>query len=174
MCIHVDFHSYRIFFQRPPPNHSKEKKLMNDMYDEAVEVSQSLDQGAFSAPPGKNNFAMNKEEKNSVRNDSKDYKDSKSTQPTQGLRKDTEQTRSQTINNQLFDEALEFSHSGSDESVETTAKGKPPGKQTPAPNTATFTQQQHAQAQAAQKLAPQPQSQQPPSIQNQQKKYQEV
>lgn len=153
---------------------------MNDMYDEAVEVSQSLDQGGFSAPPGKASFAMNKDEKSSARNDAKDYKDSKSTQPSQGLRKDTEQTRSQTINNQLFDEALEFSQSGSDESIDTTAKGKPaPGKAAQAPSTATFTQQQHAQAQAqaqaAQKLAPQPQTQQPPSIQSQsQKKYQEV
>jgi hypothetical protein len=150
---------------------------MNDMYDEAVEVSQSLDQGAFSAPPSKPSFAMNKDEKASSRNDAKDYRDAKSSQPTQGLRKDTEQTRSQTINNQLFDEALEFSHSGSDESVDTTAKGKAPNKQTLAPNTATFAQQQHAQAQAqvSQKLQPQPQSQQPPSIQNQaQKKYQEV
>ena len=151
---------------------------MNDKYDEAVEVSQSVDvtMSMNKAPA----YAMNKDSDRNTK-DAKDYKgESKSSGGGGGLQRNTEQTRSQTINNSNFDEALEFSHSGSEESIDTTAKGRPVinSSKPPQSNTATFQQQQHAQAQAqslqAQKLAPQPQ----PTTQSQpaQKKpsYQEV
>lgn len=137
------------------------------MYDEAVEVSQSIDVAMSVNKP--NNFAMNKDSDRNSK-DAKDYKDSKSS-GSGGMQRNSEQTRSQTINNSNFDEALEFSHSGSEESIDTTAKGRPNNNNSKPPqsNTATFQQQQHAQAQAqtlhAQKLAPQ--AQQPQQLQPQ-------
>jgi hypothetical protein len=41
------------------------------------------------------------------------------------LKKGTEQTKSQSVMNKHFDEALEFSHSGSDDSVDTKSAEKP-------------------------------------------------
>lgn len=41
-----------------------------------------------------------------------------------GMLKQTEQTKSQSILNKPFDEALEFSHSGSDDSVDTVSEKK--------------------------------------------------
>lgn len=51
-------------------------------------------------------------------------KDSKDSKDETLLRTDTDQTRSQPILNKHFDEALEFSQSGSDESIDTTNKHK--------------------------------------------------
>lgn len=82
----------------------KERKLKNDKYDEAVEVSQSLDQSAVPKSINNNNIA------NAKNVDSKDSK---------GLTKNNEQSKSQSILNKPFDEALEFSQSNSDSSVET-------------------------------------------------------
>lgn len=84
----------------------KERKLKNDKYDEVVEVSQSLDQTALSAAP----------KPTSMYSDSKDL--------SKGLAKGSEQTKSQSVLNKPFDEALEFSHSGSEESVDTRASHK--------------------------------------------------
>jgi hypothetical protein len=90
-------------------------------------VSQSLDQvNLAAAVKAGNNINSNaakmsdskadpREAKNESKNDSK--------QP-QGLSKGNEQTRSQSILNKPFDEALEFSHSNSEDSVDT-ARDKP-------------------------------------------------
>lgn len=97
----------------------RERMLKNDRYDEAVEVSQSLDQvnlaaamknaGASNGPGAKSDI------KAGFNNDSKvGSGDAKAL-----LRTNTEQTRSQSVINKPFDEALEFSHSGSDESIDT-------------------------------------------------------
>ena len=92
-------------------NHSllqyeKERKLKNDKYDEAVEVSQSLDQKALA-------------------NMSKAKLQSEEKEVSKGMKKGTEQTKSQSVMNKHFDEALEFSHSGSDDSVDTKSADKP-------------------------------------------------
>lgn len=44
---------------------------------------------------------------------------------SKGMKKGTEQTKSQSVMNKHFDEALEFSHSGSDDSVDTKSADKP-------------------------------------------------
>jgi len=82
---------------------NREKQLKNDKYDEAVEVSQSMDQSHHIAPA---------QAKASY--DDKEYEQ-------RTTKKTNEQNRSQTLLNKPFDEALEFSQSGSDESVDTRA-----------------------------------------------------
>lgn len=82
---------------------NREKQLKNDKYDEAVEVSQSMDQSYHIAPA---------QAKASY--DDKEYEQ-------RTTKKTNEQNRSQTLLNKPFDEALEFSQSGSDESVDTRA-----------------------------------------------------
>ena len=89
----------------------RERKLQNDKYDEAVEVSQSMDQSSIAA---------GKESKIS-----KMAEDSK-TADARILQKDSEQTRSRGVLNKPFDEALEFSQSGSDDSVDTRQSEKKP------------------------------------------------
>lgn len=76
----------------------RERKLQNDKYDEAIDVSQSIDQS---------NAAMGKETKQFG-------KDEKGV-----LQRGTEQSKSHGVLNKPFDEALEFSQSGSDDSVDT-------------------------------------------------------
>jgi len=80
------------FDGRRDAKQSKEQKLTNDKYDEAVEVSQSMDQ--HITPPAKNNRPAREDIK-------------------------AELNKSNSISNRPFDEALEFSRSGSDESVDT-------------------------------------------------------
>lgn len=67
-------------------------------------MSQSMDQGAKSGGGGPGSDAKGI--------------------PSRGLASGSEQTKSQSILNRPFDEALEFSHSGSDESVDTRASEK--------------------------------------------------
>jgi hypothetical protein len=74
----------------------REQKLANDKYDEAVEVSQSMDQHA--TPPPKNTRGGGGDDKAS---------------------KQTDSTKSNSILNKPFDEALEISQSGSEESIDT-------------------------------------------------------
>jgi hypothetical protein len=71
---------------------------MNDKYDEAVDVSQSMDQGAKMEPEGK----------------SPDRTPNMSSLPEE---------KSNSFMNKPFDEALEFSQSNSDESVDTRGSG---------------------------------------------------
>ena len=76
--------------------------LQNDKYDEAIEVSQSIDQGStFSPKVSKGHSA-----KPQGRNEGKQQEESKN----------------RSIKDKPFDEALEFSHSGSDESIDTVTK----------------------------------------------------
>lgn len=82
----------------------RERKLQNDKYDEAVEVSQSIEQSGLAAA---------KELKSSKMVDDSKISDARI------LQKDSEQTRSRGVLNKPFDEALEFSQSGSDDSVDT-------------------------------------------------------
>lgn len=108
----------------------KERKLVNDRYDEAVEVSQSLDNVnlsgfAMSKPTGPTAAAGNVGSKSDAKGPATNSnpasaKESKDNQSL--LRTNTEQTKSQTVLNNRFDEALEFSQSGSDESIDTTNK----------------------------------------------------
>lgn len=80
--------------------------MKNDKYDEAIEVSQSVDQSAAFSP------------KKGARGNS----DAPST--SKGLVRGGEQSKSQSVLNKPFDEALEFSQSGSDESVDTVNEKK--------------------------------------------------
>ena len=80
----------------------KERKLRNDKYDEAIEVSQSVDQSMASPKKGPRQNPM---------------QDGPSA--PKGMVKGGEQSKSQSVLNKPFDEALEFSQSGSDESVDT-------------------------------------------------------
>ena len=95
------------------------KKLANDKYDEAVDVSQSMDQGPMSASKGINPN-RGSDAKNTARADDEDAKG-------QGMSKQSENTKSQSILNKPFDEALEFSQSGSDDSVDTRGESSSPG-----------------------------------------------
>jgi intraflagellar transport protein 46 len=81
----------------------KPKEFAFYKYDEAVDVSQSMDQS---------NLAMNKDLKRSTYNN--DVKSESNT-----LHRDSEQSKSHGILNKPFDEALELSQSGSDDSVDT-------------------------------------------------------
>jgi intraflagellar transport protein 46 len=95
----------------------KERVMKNNKFDYAVEVSQSMEQStAHAAPKPKPEAKMP--------NDTKDTKDwGGSNDDVKGLsRGDT--TKSKTVLNGPFDEALEFSQSGSDESTDTTDKQK--------------------------------------------------
>ena len=85
----------------------KERKLKNDPYDEAVDISQSFDQMAVAAAAAKKGAHQGFDDKDA-----------------KGLKKGNEQSKSQSVINKPFDEALEFSHSGSDESVDTRASQK--------------------------------------------------
>ena len=78
--------------------------MQNDKYDEAVDVSQSIDQS---------NLAGGKDIKLSGQSD-----DMKSPQ-MRSLPRNSDQSRSHGVLNKPFDEALEFSQSGSDDSVDT-------------------------------------------------------
>jgi hypothetical protein len=128
---------------------TKEKKLTNDRYDEAYEVSQSLDQSAAAVPkPRVNPVPAAKASSIPEEREAK------------GMSKNNEATKSQSvlINSSHFDEALEFSRSGSDESVDTV--GSSPGHhrhQKPAaaaaPMNSTVQQQQIPQMSAAQRAA---------------------
>jgi intraflagellar transport protein 46 len=77
--------------QHQQQHHRREEKLANDKYDEAVEVSQSMD----VSPQKMSRKPLESGDKNSA-----------------------------SITNKPFDEALEFSQSGSDESVDTRASEK--------------------------------------------------
>lgn len=75
--------------------------MKNDKYDEAVDVSQSMDQS---------NIAVGKDFRSPNRNESL---------RTGPDRRDSENSMSFGVLNKPFDEALEFSQSGSEKSVET-------------------------------------------------------
>jgi hypothetical protein len=93
----------------------RERKLKNDKYDEAVEISQSFDQMAVSAAAAKKQGYNQHDEKGE----------------SKGMRKNNDQTKSQSVLNKPFDEALEFSQSGSEESVDTRASQKDNRKEPP-------------------------------------------
>jgi hypothetical protein len=93
--------------------------LRNDRYDEAVDVSQSVDPGAI---------AHSKNEAKAVSSVPDDEKLLGAAK--QMLSRTNEQSKSQSVLNKPFDEALEFSQSGSDDSVDTRLsdrKGKSKG-----------------------------------------------
>lgn len=75
--------------------------MKNDKYDEAVDVSQSIDQS---------NIAVGKDFRSPNRNESL---------RTAPDRRDSDNSMSFGVLNKPFDEALEFSQSGSEKSVET-------------------------------------------------------
>ena len=78
---------------------------MNDKYDEAVDVSQSIDQGAKMEP----------EEKKGSSDD---------TMPNRASNMSAlPEEKTNSFMNKPFDEALEFSQSNSDESVDTRGSG---------------------------------------------------
>jgi hypothetical protein len=79
--------------------------LKNQAYDEAVEISQSVDQMA--------SFAASKPVNATKATSNSSEKESKS------LKKGNDQSKSQSVLNERFDEALEFSQSGSEDSVDT-------------------------------------------------------
>lgn len=88
--------------------HERERKLQNDIYDEAIDVSQSMDQSNAFSPKSAHrgpSFA-NAGKPAPARVESKENKESKG---------------GNTIANQVFDEALDISQ-GSDDSVDTVTK----------------------------------------------------
>ena len=92
--------------------------MVNDRYDEAIEISQSLDQSnAAAAAPKPRVNPVPSSKASSI---PEEYE-------AKGLSRNNEASKSQTvlINSSHFDEALEFSRSGSDESVDTV--GSSPG-----------------------------------------------
>ncbi|KAJ1431834.1 intraflagellar transport complex B protein 46 C terminal-domain-containing protein, partial [Ochromonadaceae sp. CCMP2298] len=96
----------------------RERQLKNDKYDEAVEVSQSLDQTNLAPPKGRGGGGG--EGMGRVGgHDMEDMKEAK------GMTANNELSKSQAVLNRPFDEALEFSASGSDGSVDT--RGSSPG-----------------------------------------------
>jgi hypothetical protein len=133
--------------------------LTNDRYDEAFEVSQSMEQSAAAPPKGRPNPAPSA--KASSIPEERQAKDSK------GLQKGADSSRSQTklINSSHFDEVLELSKSGSDGSVDT--DGNSPGRHhhhKPAAQSAAH-QPQHQAQQGHQPQQHQHQQQQPPQVQ---------
>jgi len=104
LCLKINITN--TFINHSLLQYEKERKLKNDKYDEAVEVSQSLDQKALA-------------------NMTKAKLQSEEKEVSKGMKKGTEQTKSQSVMNKHFDEALEFSHSGSDDSVDTKSADKP-------------------------------------------------
>jgi hypothetical protein len=101
--------SFCIYYQ---VQNEKERKLKNDRYDEAVEVSQSLDQSALNPATGKMNIQ-------NTRAESKEFRE---VSDSKGIARN-EQSKSQSVLNRPFDEALEFSQSESEESIDT-ARGR--------------------------------------------------
>ena len=89
--------------------------MKNDKYDEAVDVSQSIDQSYQAPAPAKSR----PQPVSSAKDSSPVFEDAK------GLTKKAEMSKSQSVLNNHHDEALEFSQSGSDESVDTV--GSSPG-----------------------------------------------
>ena len=77
----------------------QERKIRNDKYDEAVEISQSMDQNSMAVGKSKG-FA--------------DEKESAKGTFGGGMKKGGEQSKSQSVLNKPFDEALEFSGSDSE------------------------------------------------------------
>lgn len=110
--ISQDLSMAESFDARDKTVNEREKKLKNDKYDEAVEISQSFDQMAVSAAAAKSKLMNNSDEKESKGGNGG------------MMKKGNDQSKSQSVLNKPFDEALEFSHSGSDESVDTRASQK--------------------------------------------------
>lgn len=88
---------------------------MNDHYDEAVEVSQSLDTLTISNTMNKAGIQSNSNYNADAKGSTTDY-DAKGVNDS----KNATMNRSQTFLNNQFDEAVELSQSGSEESIETT------------------------------------------------------
>lgn len=164
----------------------KEKVLKNHMYDEAVEVSQSIDQSAMNvnATRPQNLRPDAKAGSNEAKNESKPASrpaasNSGEDKDAKGLSR-TEGTRSQSLLNNRFDEALEFSQSGSEEeSFDTTAKNQQRQQAAAAKTSAaqssrpTVQQQQAQQQQQQQQQVQQQQAQQQAFIQQQQQAQQQ-
>mmetsp|Transcript_31727 Transcript_31727/g.53521 ORF Transcript_31727/g.53521 Transcript_31727/m.53521 type:complete len:513 (-) Transcript_31727:99-1637(-) len=106
------------FDGRGDKQHQKEKQLKNDKYDEAVEVSQSLDHGAMAAAAAKSRPQAGVGAKGAPVNEVEDNGDDGGSD-AKGMNKGNELSKSQSVLNKPFDEALEFSRSGSDDSVST-------------------------------------------------------
>lgn len=117
--------------------------MKNDRYDEAVEVSQSIDQVALNkGTSGKDNqrlFEGGGGSSKATNSDSKDAAKGSDPRESKGLVRN-EMSKSQSVLNKPFDEALEFSQSGSEESVDTSQEKS---------NTKTAQQQAQAQQQRA-------------------------
>ena len=96
LFINPNHHGGRICYQA-----DRAQKLLNDKYDEAVEVSQSMDQGM--------GMKMEAEEKGSATGGASSRPNITS----------LPEEKTNSFMNKPFDEALEFSQSNSDESVDT-------------------------------------------------------
>ena len=137
------------FYQNP--TNPRERQLKNDKYDEAVEISQSLDQS--------NNYAAAPKPRPAPAASAKGS--SPVEEEAKGMTKKSEMSKSQSVLNNHHDEELEISQSGSDQSVDTV--GSSPGRHhhpkgsapTHAPNataTASIPQMSAAQKAAASQL----------------------
>jgi hypothetical protein len=102
----------------------RERKLQNDQYDEVVEMSMSMDKGH----PNYQSSSPQASKKKSASQNRVSAKESSSSSSPDGV-------KTTSIANRPFDEALEVSQSGSDESFQSQESNK---KQQPAPiNNAT-------------------------------------
>jgi hypothetical protein len=116
----------KLFYNNIQGPGQKEKALNNHMYDLAVEVSQSVEQSnagygnKFGRPAdAKSSAPSQSDAKGDMKEWMMDGGDNK--MDRRNLLRD-DMTKSQSLTNNRFDEALEFSQSGSEESVETTPK----------------------------------------------------
>lgn len=164
------------------------------MYDEAVEVSQSIDQSAMNVNARPPNQRADAKAGPTPTTDAKgnDSKAAARPAPSSTASEDkdqrgmsrTEGTRSQSLLNNRFDEALEFSQSGSEEeSFDTTAKNQQrqqqqqaaaAAKASAAQNSRPTVQQQQTQQQAQQQQAFMQQQQQQQQAQQQQQQQRQL
>lgn len=119
--------------------------MKDDKYDEAVEVSQSMDQShSIAQAPAKARTHQAPATKKSSAPPQEEAK---------GLTKNAEMSKSQSITNNHFDEALEFSRSGSDQSVDTVGSSPGHHRNKPAATVAAAATAQIPQMSAAQRSA---------------------
>lgn len=127
-----------------------------------MEVSQSLDQSALNPAAGKINIQPN------GRAESKEFRE---VSDSKGIARN-EQSKSQSVLNRPFDEALEFSQSESEESIDTargrTLQQQQAVRQQQQPTNIRTMQSQQQTVPAQQQPQPKLQSQQPQQISSQQ------
>lgn len=97
-------------FDARDKNIGRERQIRNDRFDEAIDVSQSVEQSAAAA-----NFAARGKAAAGASNNNSKQSDDRGGGPKPN--NSVNMSKSQTVQNQTFDEAYEVSQSGSEDSV---------------------------------------------------------